>query len=94
MRGIGRLAGRRSQRADLEACLADDGPTGIVIGVQGGHIIEGSLANIARLRDLGVRMFALGHVMDNALVGSSTGRGRGGLRHWVESRSPSSRHRA
>ncbi len=65
--------------ADLEACLVEGGPVGVLIGVQGGHVLDGSVANVARLRELGVRMFALAHVMDNALVGSSTGRSRGGL---------------
>jgi microsomal dipeptidase-like Zn-dependent dipeptidase len=64
---------------DLKGCLAEGGPVGIVLGVQGGHVIEGHLTNIGRLRDLGVRMFAPAHVMDNALVGSSTGRVAGGL---------------
>jgi microsomal dipeptidase-like Zn-dependent dipeptidase len=66
-------------RADLDACLAPGGPVGILLGVQGGHVLEGSLANIARLRAAGVRMFAPAHVMDNALVDSSTGRLSGGL---------------
>ena len=74
----GRLRIIRS-RFDLEVCLADGGPVGIVLGVQGGHVIEGRLANIARLRELGIRMYAPAHVMDNALVGSSTGRKRGRL---------------
>ena len=74
----GRLMIVRS-KADLEVCLANRGPLGIILGVQGGHVIEGSLANIGRLRDLGIRMYAPGHVMDNELVGSSTGRRRGGL---------------
>ena len=65
--------------ADLQTCLADGGPLGVLIGVQGGHLLDGSLANIARLRELGVRMFAPAHVMDNALVGSSTGPLAGGL---------------
>ena len=66
-------------RADLEHCLAPGGPVGVLVGVQGGHVLEGDLANIARLRALGVRMFAPAHVMDNALVGSGTGRFAGGL---------------
>ncbi len=66
-------------RFDLEVCLAEGGPIGILLGVQGGHVIEGSPTNVGRLRDRGVRMYAPAHVMDNALVGSSTGRGRGGL---------------
>ena len=74
----GRLLVVRSL-ADLETCLAQGGPVGIVIDVQGGHVLEGSLANVDRLRQLGVRMFAPAHIMDNALVGSSTGREGGGL---------------
>jgi membrane dipeptidase len=65
--------------ADLEACLVEGGPVGVVLSVQGGHVLDGSLANVARLRALGVRMFAPAHVMDNALVGSSTGRSGGAL---------------
>ena len=65
--------------ADLDACLAEGGPVGVLIGVQGGHVLDGDVGNVARLRELGVRMFALAHVMDNGLVGSSTGRSGGGL---------------
>lgn len=68
----------RSQ-ADLERCLAPGGPIGILLGIQGGQVLEGDLANIARLRTAGVRIFAPAHVMDNALVGSGTGRLAGGL---------------
>ncbi|MGI8928385.1 MAG: dipeptidase [Candidatus Limnocylindrales bacterium] len=68
--------------ADLEACLVEGGPVGVLIGVQGGHVLEGLLGNVARLRELGVRMFALAHVMDNDLVGSSTGRRAGGLTNY------------
>ncbi len=65
--------------ADLEACLVEGGPVGVLIGMQGGHVLDGSLANVARLREVGVGMFAPAHVMDNSLVGSSTGRRAGGL---------------
>jgi microsomal dipeptidase-like Zn-dependent dipeptidase len=66
-------------RADLEACLAPDGPVGVLLGVQGGHVLDTEIGNIARLQEAGVRMFAPAHVMDNALVGSGTGRSGGGL---------------
>ena len=66
-------------RADLERCLAPGGPVGILLGIQGGHVLDGSLANVARLQAVGVRMFAPAHVMDNALVGSGTGRLSGGF---------------
>lgn len=66
-------------RADLDRCLAPGGPVGILLGIQGGHVLEGDLANIARLGAAGVRMFAPAHVMDNGLVGSGTGRHARGL---------------
>ena len=65
--------------ADLQRCLAPGGPVGILLGVQGGHVLDGDLVNVARLRAAGVRMLAPAHVMDNALVGSGTGRLSGGL---------------
>jgi microsomal dipeptidase-like Zn-dependent dipeptidase len=65
--------------ADLDLCLAEGGPLGVLLGVQGGHVLDGKIGNVARLRVRGVRMFAPAHVMDNALVGSSTGRRAGEL---------------
>jgi membrane dipeptidase len=65
--------------SDLDACLTDGGPIGILLGVQGGHVLDGDLRNVARLRERGVRMLAPAHVMDNALVGSGTGQRAGGL---------------
>jgi microsomal dipeptidase-like Zn-dependent dipeptidase len=64
---------------DLERCVAADGPVGVLLGVQGGHVVEGDLRNVGRLRELGVRMFAPAHVMDNDAVGSGTGRRSGGV---------------
>jgi microsomal dipeptidase-like Zn-dependent dipeptidase len=64
---------------DLERCLAPGGPVGVLLGVQGAHVLDGNLANVALLRERGVRMFALSHVMDNEVVGSGTGRKAGGL---------------
>jgi microsomal dipeptidase-like Zn-dependent dipeptidase len=66
-------------KADLAAVGALGGPTHAFLGVQGGHVLEGQVANLERLHARGVRMFALAHVMDNALVGSDTGVRRGGL---------------
>jgi membrane dipeptidase len=86
---IGRIAGWAdesddelrlvSTRADLDACLAPAGPVGIVLVVQGGHVLDGDLRNVERLAELGVRVLAPAHVMDNALVGSGTGATAGGL---------------
>jgi membrane dipeptidase len=64
---------------DLQACLRPGGPVGMLLGVQGGHALDGDLANLDRLLDRGVRMFAPAHVMDNAYVGSATGKLKGGL---------------
>jgi microsomal dipeptidase-like Zn-dependent dipeptidase len=49
------------------------------IGAQGGHVLDGDIANLERLVDRGVRMLALAHVMDNDLAGSGTGKRRYGL---------------
>jgi membrane dipeptidase len=65
--------------ADLERCLAPNSSVGILLGVQGGHVLEGDVRNIGRLRQLGVRMFAPAHVMDNDVVGSGTGKRGAGL---------------
>ena len=69
----GRLVVIRTSN-DLDRCLADGGPVGILLGVQGGHALEGDPGNVGRLRQLGVRMFAPAHVMDNDVVGSGTGK--------------------
>lgn len=66
-------------RSDLTACLAQGGPIGVLLGVQGGHVLDGDLRSLARLHKFGVRMLAPAHVMDNELVGSGTGQRRGGL---------------
>jgi len=67
------------RRRDIDACLSAGGPVGVFLGAQGGHILDGRLANVERLKGLGVRMLAPAHVMDNRAVGSSTGRRRSGL---------------
>ena len=74
----GRLR-RVTSRADLSTLSRPRSGVGIFVGVQGGHVLDGEPANVERLRDRGVRMLALAHVMDNALVGSNTGRRKHGL---------------
>ena len=66
-------------KSDLEACLLPDAPLGVLIGVQGGHALDGRLANLERLSTLGVRMLAPAHTMDNGYAGSGTGVNAGGL---------------
>ena len=51
----------------------------MLLNVQGGHVLDGDAGNVARLRELGVRMVAPAHVMDNEVVGSGTGRRATGL---------------
>ena len=53
--------------------------TGAFLGIQGGHALDGDLANLERLQARGLRMLAPAHVMDNELVGSDTGVRKGGL---------------
>ncbi len=65
-------------RADLDE-VGSTATRFAFIGAQGGHVLAGDLGNLERLADRGVRMLALAHVMDNALVGSGTGKGRYGL---------------
>jgi membrane dipeptidase len=67
------------RREELDLVGPGAGWLGAFLGVQGGHVLEGDLSNLERLHERGVRMLALAHVMDNALVGSNTGAGRGGL---------------
>lgn len=74
----GRLIVIRSP-ANLDACLAPGGPVGVLLGAQGAHVLDGDLANVARLRHLGLRMLAPAHVMDSSAAGSNTGRRAGGL---------------
>ncbi|MBA2254525.1 MAG: membrane dipeptidase [Chloroflexi bacterium] len=59
--------------------LAGHGILHAFLGVQGGHVLDGDARNVEPLHALGVRMLALAHVMDNDVVGSNTGRRRGGL---------------
>ncbi len=66
-------------RSDLDRVGRPGQGVGVFVGVQGGHALEGDLGNLAELRDRGVLMVAPAHIMDNALVGSNTGRRSGGL---------------
>jgi microsomal dipeptidase-like Zn-dependent dipeptidase len=64
---------------DLESCRQPGGPVGVVICGQGGHMLDGRVENVAQLHELGLRLFAPAHVMDNDVVGSNTGRRKGRL---------------
>lgn len=52
---------------------------GALLGVEGAHALDGSLANLDRLHSSGVRMMGLHHFFDNAVGGSLHGAGNAGL---------------
>lgn len=68
-------------RADLAALLADraGGATvvGGLLGSEGGHPLEGDIANLDVLHDAGFRLMGLTHFFDNELGGSLHGAGEG-----------------
>ncbi len=67
------------QRSDLERLLAarQAGATTIggLLGAEGGHALEGDLANLGRFYDAGFRLLGLTHFFDNELGGSLHGEG-------------------
>jgi microsomal dipeptidase-like Zn-dependent dipeptidase len=69
-------------REDLRDLLADraDGQQvlGAVLGSEGGHPLEGDLANLDVLYDAGFRLMGLTHFFDNELGGSLHGEGGSG----------------
>ena len=50
-----------------------------ILGVEGAHVLEGELGNVAKLFDAGVRIMAPTHFFDNAVGGSAHGVKKGGL---------------
>ncbi|SEN30826.1 membrane dipeptidase [Stigmatella aurantiaca] len=68
-RSEGRVAVTRTGAA-LEENLAQ-GRLSAILGVEGGHALEGQVARIAELHARGVRFMGLTHLSNNALGGSS-----------------------
>ncbi|WP_299838249.1 dipeptidase [uncultured Paracoccus sp.] len=70
-------------RADLQAVLdrrAQGEPVlGAILGSEGGHPLEGEIANLDVLYDAGFRLMGLTHFFDNELGGSLHGQGDKGL---------------
>jgi len=68
---------------ELEALLADraDGQqvVGGILGIEGAHALEGDIANLDRLEEVGYRLVGLQHFFDNAVGGSLHGFGNKGL---------------
>lgn len=69
-------------REDLAALLADRAGgqqvLGALLGSEGGHPLEGDLANLDVLYDAGFRLMGLTHFFDNELGGSLHGEGGSG----------------
>ncbi|MEY8842744.1 dipeptidase, partial [Cribrihabitans sp. XS_ASV171] len=70
-------------REDLEAVLTaraeGSDVVGALLGIEGGHALEGEIANLDRLQADGHRIIGLQHFFDNALGGSLHGQGNHGL---------------
>lgn len=66
-------------RGDLAALLADRAAgarvVGGLIGAEGGHALQGDMANLDRLYEAGFRLMGLTHFFDNELGGSLHGSG-------------------
>lgn len=70
-------------RSDLAALMArrakGEQVVGGLLAIEGAHALEGSLANLEKLKDAGYRMIGLTHFFDNELGGSLHGVSKGGL---------------
>lgn len=70
-------------RAELDAFLrrhmGDPGTVAGVLGLEGGHALEGDILGVDRLFAAGFRSIGLTHFFDNELGGSLHGLGKGGL---------------
>ncbi len=75
-RSDGRLMVVRNKR-DLAALPRD--AVGVILGVEGLHLLEGRLDNVQALIAAGFRVMGLVHFFDNELGGSLHGLGKGGL---------------
>ncbi len=60
-----------TRRAELEAAERSDA-LACVLGIEGGHALEGRLERVAELATQGVRFLSLTHLSSNALGGAST----------------------
>ena len=69
-------------RADLQAVLdaraGGQSVLGAILGSEGGHPLEGDIANLDAMHDAGFRLMGLTHFFDNELGGSLHGEGGSG----------------
>ncbi|TMV09005.1 peptidase M19 [Ruegeria sediminis] len=63
----------------LDAKARGENVVGGILGIEGGHPLEGDLANLDPIFDAGHRVFGLQHFFDNELGGSLHGEGNSGL---------------
>ncbi|UZD22523.1 dipeptidase [Algoriphagus halophytocola] len=63
----------------LEARKSNPKVIGAMLGIEGAHALEGSLANLDKVIEAGVRMIGLTHFFDNELGGSAHGETLAGL---------------
>ncbi|GAA0879675.1 membrane dipeptidase [Algoriphagus jejuensis] len=70
-------------KADLEQLIearkSDKTVVGAMLGIEGGHAIEGSLENLEAVYEAGVRMIGPTHFFDNEFGGSAHGESNAGL---------------
>lgn len=79
-RGVLRLIrGRGHLEEVLELREAGRPVVGALLGVEGGHCLEGRPENLDRLFEAGFRLVGLAHFFDNELGGSAHGVSKGGL---------------
>ncbi len=63
----------------LEKRKQDRSVIGGLLGVEGGHCLEGDIGNVERLYNAGVRMLGPTHFFDNEIGGSAHGTAKAGL---------------
>lgn len=70
-------------KADLEKLIearkSDKTVIGAMLGIEGGHALEGTLENLDKVYEAGVRMIGPTHFFDNELGGSAHGQSGAGL---------------
>ncbi len=73
------IKSKRDLRRYRDARSSNTDQTAGILGVEGAHVLEGDLANVAKLFDAGVRIMAPTHFFDNEVGGSAHGVEKGGL---------------
>lgn len=70
-------------KTDVETLLqkraTDKSVIGGLLGIEGGHCLEGDIKNLQKIYDAGVRMLGPTHFFDNEMGGSAHGLEKGGL---------------